>query len=94
MFLLCLMEKIIAPPTPQELLDARMKDGFQKLNKIAIKKTQGKNTNYIFTYIGFQLGITGQTVSNYVHCKLKTGNGYLIEALIAEFKKYKPNGLK
>lgn len=56
-----------------------------KLKRLSLKKTAPGKTTMTAAYIGQQLGITGQTVSNFL--KGKGRNGYLAEAMIEEYEK-------
>lgn len=73
--------------TPKEVLKRRMDNSYGKLAEIALKKTNNTNTTITYAGIGLKLGLTGQSVRNYVKAKCKNGNGYVIDALIEEFKK-------
>lgn len=73
--------------TSKEILHKRMTTAYEELAKIAFKKTKNIGTTVTYAMVGMHLGITGQTVRNYVKGKCKNGNGYIIESLIEEFKK-------
>ena len=64
-----------------------MEAAYKELAKVALIKTRDAGTTLTYAIIGTHLGITGQTVRNYVKGKCKNGNGYVIEALITEFNK-------
>jgi len=64
-----------------------MESQFLELKKIADKKTPTESPKLTYALIGYRFGITGETVGNYVNGRSKKGNGYLIDALIEEFKK-------
>ncbi len=66
-------------------LKKRMEDACKELSKIASEKTPANETTNTYVKVGIKLGITGQTVYNYIQGK--GGNGYLIESIIEEFKK-------
>jgi hypothetical protein len=74
-------------PKPQLELQKRMAASYAELNKIANIKLVGRNTSLLYATIGISLGITANTVANYVIGLSKSGNGYLIDALIKEFEK-------
>lgn len=74
-------------PKPQLELQKRMVNSYAELKKIASIKSVGRNVSALYTAIGLSLGITGNTVANYVEGKSKSGNGYLIDALIKQFEK-------
>lgn len=73
--------------TPKEALKNRMDASYKELQQVANKKVGEKGFNLTYALIGYNLGISGQTVGNYVEGKSKSGNGYLIDALIEEFNK-------
>lgn len=77
--------------TPKEQLEKRMTDAYKELHKIATKRIPSGETTATFVEIARQLGITSQTVYNYTQGK--GGNGYMVDALIEEFKKL-PEPLK
>jgi len=74
--------------TAKEELKKRMDESYAILNEIANKKTVGQNQNQVYALIGFNLGVSGKTVENYVCGVSQKGNGYMIDALIKEFKKF------
>lgn len=72
----------------QEELKQRMNQSYATLNEIAVKKTTGQNQNQVYALIGYNLGVSGKTVENYVYGRGKKANGYMIDSLIKEFKKF------
>lgn len=60
----------------------------RELNKIAHEKAKKMGSfNNTCAYVGARLQITGQSVRNLTEIgKIKHPNGYLMEALIEEFK--------
>lgn len=73
--------------TPEEQLHLRMKTAYDELRKIAKLKIPAGKSTLIHGQVGAVLGITGQTVFNYLIRTTIKSNGFLIEALIEEFKK-------
>ncbi len=75
--------------TPYQQLVKRRNDAIKELKAVVEKNVPaGKSTNAYHT-VGVKFGITAQTVYNYIEGKGK--DGYLIDALIEEFKNYTPN---
>lgn len=71
--------------TARERLEKRKEQSSKELWLLAKQKMTGsKSITSIYVQIGLKLGLTGQTVYNYVHGK--GGDGYMIDALIEEFK--------
>lgn len=73
--------------TPKQKLDERMTMAYRKLQNIAASKVTGKNQTLTYQKVGAALGVTGQTIYNYVQAKNKSANGYMIDAIIEEFEK-------
>lgn len=71
--------------TPIQQLEKRMKDANTELQKISIERTPDKKNYATYARVGIELGMSGQSVGNYVN--KKGSNGFLVEALIEEFKK-------
>lgn len=71
---------------PYQLLKNRKKAASEILRKLAHEKTAGKNASLIYAEIGYKLQVSGQTVYNYASNGYDT-DGYLIDAIIQEFKK-------
>lgn len=68
-------------------LKERHKEAYKRLMEAVDKKrAKGKDTQ-IACKIGLSLDISGQTVINY--CNGKGKDGFLIEALTQEYRKYK-----
>lgn len=65
----------------------RHKKASKMLNDIANKKMEKGRSTQIAAEVGLKIGISAQTVINYVGGTCK--DGYTTEALIAEFKKLK-----
>lgn len=79
---------MVTTTSAKEALKQRMDESYAKLNEIALKKTEGLNQNQVYALIGFSFGVSGKTVENYVCGRGKKANGYMIDALIVEFKKF------
>lgn len=77
----CYMKKL----TSHELLKKRREDAFVRLRTIAKQKTTKGNITLSYVTVGGALRLTSQTVYNYVQGKGK--DGFIVEALIKEFKK-------
>ncbi len=73
--------------SPKAALKSRMDKAYKELRELAAKKTAGVNAKLVYAKIGLLFEITGQTVENYISGKSEKANGYLIDALIQEFKR-------
>lgn len=71
---------------PYQLLKNRKKAASAILSKLAHQKTLGKNASLVYAEVAVKLQISGQTVYNYASNGFDK-DGYLIDALIEEFKK-------
>jgi len=71
---------------PHQLLKNRKKCASEILKKLAHEKIAGKNATIVYAEIAYKLQISGQTVYNYTTNGYDK-DGYLIDALIQEFKK-------
>jgi len=73
--------------TAKEELRKRHQKAIATLNKVAVPIIEKYGLNKSCTDIGRILGVSYQTVVNYVYGRVK--DGYLCEAIIKEFKKIK-----
>ncbi len=72
--------------TPRERIAKRRETSFKQLRNLVNSKDFGKNSlTSTYVKVGLDLGLTGQTVYNYVNGR--GGDGYVIDALIEEFEK-------
>lgn len=72
--------------TPRDRVIKRRESSSKELWTLAhANKQTDKSITSTYVQVGLTLGITGQTVYNYVNGK--GGDGYIIDALIEEFKK-------
>jgi len=69
-------------------LKERHESAFKKLRIEANKKLTNREATQIAAKVGIGVGVSGQTVINYLNGKCK--DGFITEALTAEFKKLKP----
>lgn len=76
---------MIPETTLKQELQARMDKASKKLKKEADKRTPQFRMMKVYTQIASRLGITAQSVKNYIAGT--GGNGYMIEALTKEFMK-------
>ena len=73
-------------PSRQKLVD-RHNTAVKRLQEVASKKEKKNKNTQIAAIVGEKLGISGQTVINYLNGQAK--DGYTTEALIAEYKQLK-----
>ncbi len=59
-------------------------NSLKELSTLANANKPKNSITSIYVQVGLKLGITGQTVYNYVNGR--GGDGYMIDALIEEFK--------
>jgi hypothetical protein len=71
--------------SPYQALQKRKSEATKRLQTIALQRTPPTKQSVTYTKIGAELEMTGQSVGNYVAGK--GSDGFLIEALIKEFKK-------
>jgi len=79
------MKKIL---TPEQRIAERRLNSFKVLNSLANQNVPNGKSTMTFAMIGAKLGITGQTVYNYVQGR--GSDGFVIEELIKEFAALKP----
>ena len=75
--------------TPKQRVAERRLASFKKLRELANNIPNG-NLTMLYAIIGSKLGITGQTVYNYVQGR--GSDGYIIDELIELFKVYSIDG--
>lgn len=73
--------------TPWQTMRMRHKEAVKKLNELFVQKkaSTGMGETALYAKIAGQLNTTGQTVRNYNESK--GGDGFMLEAIIAEFEK-------
>ena len=76
-------------PTAKDALRIRMENAYDKLNKLAAEKIPEGRSKIVYEIIAFDLGISGQTVANYVNKKSANANGFMIEAIAEQIEKIK-----
>lgn len=74
---------------PKKQLKVRHKEASAELKKVALPYIDNNTLNSVALKIGGILGVSFQTVVNYVYGKAK--DGFLTEAISNEFKKLKEN---
>jgi hypothetical protein len=74
---------------PKKQLKVRHKEASAELKKVALPYIDNNTLNSVALKIGGILGVSFQTVVNYVYGKAK--DGFLTEAICNEFKKLKEN---
>ena len=74
---------------PKKQLEVRHKEASAELKKVALPYIDNNTLNSVALKIGGILGVSFQTVVNYVYGKAK--DGFLTEAISNEFKKLKEN---
>ena len=74
---------------PKKKLKVRHKEASAELKKVALPYIDNNTLNSVALKIGGILGVSFQTVVNYVYGKAK--DGFLTEAISNEFKKLKEN---
>lgn len=74
---------------PKKKLKVRHKEASAELKKVALPYIDNNTLNSVALNIGGILGVSFQTVVNYVYGKAK--DGFLTEAICNEFKKLKEN---
>lgn len=76
-------------PTAKDALRIRMDNAYTKLNQIATERIPEGRAKIVYEIIAFDLGISGQTVANYVNKKSANANGFMIEAIAEQIEKIK-----
>ena len=75
--------------TAKDALRIRMEKAYAKLNKLANERIPEGRAKIVYEIIAFDLGISGQTVANYVNKKSAKANGFMIEAITEQIEKIK-----
>lgn len=68
-------------------IEKKKKDNIKLLQSLSNIKTKNQTAGIVYSIIGNKLGVTGQTVVNYISGNAK--DGYLLDAMIEEFKELK-----
>lgn len=74
--------------TPAQRLKEKMDNASTELARIAASRSVKTKVDAMYMKIGSRLRVSDRTIRNYVHGR--GCNGYLIEAIIEEFKTFPP----